>query len=92
MFSGYSKNSTIPSGNLAKASSVGVNTVSGPSPFKASTNPVTFAAAIKVLKLPALDAKSTISYFLCEIENAVAVTKKLAIASVNNFLIFILID
>ena len=57
----FSKLSKVPAGSLAKASSVGANTVNGPGPLSASTNPAAFTAATKVLKLPAATAVSTIS-------------------------------
>ena len=48
-----SNSSNIPSGNAAKASSVGANTVNVPSPERVSTNPAASRAATKVLKPPA---------------------------------------
>ena len=63
LFSGLSNDSTVPFGNLAKASSVGANTVNGPLPFKVSTKPAALTAATRVLKLPAATAVSTISFF-----------------------------
>ena len=45
--------STVPAGNLAKASSVGANTVNGPGPFKVGTRPAAVRAAASVLKDPA---------------------------------------
>ena len=41
--------STVPAGNLAKASSVGAKTVNGPSDFRVSTRLAAFAAANSVL-------------------------------------------
>ena len=46
MFSGFSNDSTVPSGNFANASSVGANTVKGPSPFSTTTRPAAFNAAV----------------------------------------------
>ena len=45
------KASTVLAGNLAKASSVGANTVNGPGPFNVSTKPAAVIAAAKVLKI-----------------------------------------
>ena len=61
-----SNSSNIPSGNAAKASSVGANTVNVPSPERVSTNPAASRAATKVLKPPAtatsaIDCCSTFS-------------------------------
>jgi len=55
------KASTVPSGSLAKASSVGAKTVKGPSPLRASTKPAACKAAAKVVKRPSATAVSTIS-------------------------------
>ena len=46
---------------MAKAASVGANTVNGPLPFRVSTRPAAFTAATSVLKDPAEAAVSTIS-------------------------------
>ena len=51
----------MPSGSLAKASSVGAKTVNGPSPFRALTRSALVRAAARVLKLPAATAVSTMS-------------------------------
>jgi hypothetical protein len=51
----------VPGGNLAKASSVGANTVNGPGLFNVSTNPAAETAATKVLNASLLTAISTIS-------------------------------
>src|SRR5579864_2721144 len=61
LFSGFRSDSSVPGGSLAKASSVGANTVNGPGPFNVSTNPAAFTAATNVVKLPAETAVSTIS-------------------------------
>lgn len=53
--------STVPWGNLAKASSVGAKTVKGPGLFNVSTSPAACTAVTNVLKLPADTAVSTIS-------------------------------
>jgi hypothetical protein len=45
LFSGFNSISTVPAGNLAKAASVGANTVNGPSPFKVSKSPPALTAA-----------------------------------------------
>ncbi len=55
-FSGSSRLSTVPSGNWAKAASVGANTVSAASPVSASTRPAALAAATRVLKVLASTA------------------------------------
>ena len=39
LFSGFKRLSTVPAGSLAKAASVGANTVNGPGPFSVSTRP-----------------------------------------------------
>ena len=51
-------------GSLAKASSVGANTVKGPAPFSAGTRPAAVRAAARVLNDPAETAVSTISAML----------------------------
>ncbi len=53
--------SIVPSGSLSKASSVGANTVKGPSPCKASTSPVSVSALASVLKFPDSTAIVTMS-------------------------------
>ena len=45
-----SRDSTVPSGSLAKASSVGAKTVYGPFFSSASSRPAAFTAATRVLK------------------------------------------
>ena len=52
--------STVPSGSLANASSVGAKTVNGPAPFRVSTSWAALIAVTRVLKEPALTAVSTI--------------------------------
>ena len=59
LFSGFNNVSTVPLGNFAKAASVGANTVNGPSPFRVSTSPAAFNAAVRVLNEPLADATST---------------------------------
>src|SRR5512141_2392695 len=49
-------------GTLAKASSVGANTVKGPGPLNVSTSPAAFTASTRVLKSPAATAVSTIFF------------------------------
>merc|ERR1719229_1589375 len=49
------------SSRAVKAASVGANTVNGPAPFKASTNPAVWSASASTVKLPALTAVSTMS-------------------------------
>merc|ERR1711972_1030852 len=49
------------SSRAVKAASVGANTVNGPAPFKASTNPAVWSASTSTVKLPALIAVSTMS-------------------------------
>jgi predicted permease len=51
-------------GTLAKASSVGANTVKGPGLLNVSTSPAAFTASTRVLKFPAATAVSTI--FFCD--------------------------
>ena len=51
-------------GSLAKAASVGANTVKGPAPFSAGTKPAAVRAAARVLKVPAPTAVSTMSAML----------------------------
>ena len=53
--------STVPSGRLANASSVGAKTVNGPSPCNVSTRPAASSAATNVVNLPSLTASSTMS-------------------------------
>jgi len=65
LFSGFNKDSIVPAGNLAKASSVGANTVNGPSPFNVSTKSAAFTAATNVLNDPAATAVSTMSFSCC---------------------------
>src|SRR6185312_16187402 len=56
-----SSDSTVPGGSLAKAASLGANTVYGPLPFSVLTRPAAFTAVTSVLKDPAATAVSTIS-------------------------------
>ncbi len=51
----------MPSGSLAKASSVGANTVKGPSPLSVSTRSAAPKAAARVVKRPSATAVSTMS-------------------------------
>jgi hypothetical protein len=62
LFSGFNKSAIVPSGNLAKASSVGAKTVKGPSLFNVVTKSAAPRAAAKVLKDPAATAVSTMSF------------------------------
>ncbi len=55
----------MPSGNLANASSVGANTVNGPSPLRVSIRPAASSAAASVENWPAATAVSTMSFFSC---------------------------
>ena len=52
-----SRASRVPSGSLAKASSVGAKTVKGPSEFRVSLRPAASMAAVRVVK-PASPARS----------------------------------
>src|SRR5688572_13195993 len=61
LFSGLSKDSTVPAGSLANASSVGAKTVNGPAPCSVSTSPAAFTAATSVVNVPAEDATPTMS-------------------------------
>ena len=49
-------------GTAAKASSVGANTVNGPSPRSVSSSPAACTADTSVVKLPASTAVSTMSF------------------------------
>jgi hypothetical protein len=60
----FRRASTVPAGSLAKASSVGANTVNGPAPFSVGTSPAAVTAAASVLNEPAATAVSTMS-FMC---------------------------
>src|SRR5208283_2238375 len=51
--------STVPAGNLAKASLVGANTVNGPALSRVSTSPAAFTAATSVVWSCELTAFST---------------------------------
>ncbi len=53
--------STVPGGSLAKAESVGANTVNGPGPFNVSTRLAAVTAVTSVVKSPAPTAVSTMS-------------------------------
>ena len=57
------KHSKLCAKYLVKAELVGANTVKGPSPFKASTNPAAFTAATKVEKSLLEAAIPTIDFF-----------------------------
>jgi len=61
LFSGFTKDSTVPLGNLANASLVGANTVNGPALLRVYTNPAAFTAATKVVWSAEFTALSTIS-------------------------------
>src|SRR5271157_2795576 len=63
LFSGLRRLSTVPSGSLAKASSVGARTVNGPWPLSVSTRSAALTAATRVLNEPAPTAVSTMSFF-----------------------------
>src|SRR5688572_30784834 len=54
-----SRASTVPAGSFANASSVGANTVNGPSPVSVSSRPAALTAATSVLNVPAVDATAT---------------------------------
>ena len=54
-----SREATVPSGNLAKASSVGANTVNGPSPANTESSSAACNAATSVVNLPSSTAIST---------------------------------
>ena len=64
LFSGLISSSTVPAGSLAKAASVGANTVNGPALFIVSTRPAAPSAAARVLKAPAPTAVSMMSAIL----------------------------
>eukprot|EP00900_Chrysochromulina_parva_P018519 jgi/Chrpa1/26669/Chrysochromulina_OHIO_Genome00008204-RA len=64
LFSGLRRSSMVPAGSLAKAASVGANTVKGPTLFMVSTRPAAPSAAARVLKAPAPPAVSTMSAIL----------------------------
>jgi len=49
LFSGFKRLSTVPFGNLAKASFVGAKTVKGPALCKVATKSAAFTAATKVV-------------------------------------------
>ena len=57
----FSKLSTVPAGSLAKASSVGANTVNGPALLRVSIKLAAVSAAARVLKVPAATAVSIMS-------------------------------
>src|SRR5271157_3997334 len=63
LVSGLRRLSTVPSGSLAKASSVGARTVNGPWPLSVSTRSAALTAATRVLNEPAPTAVSTMSFF-----------------------------
>src|SRR5829696_8436472 len=56
-----SRVSIVPAGNAANASSVGANTVNGPSPRSVCSSPAAFTAVTSVVKSPAATAVSTMS-------------------------------
>ena len=60
LFSGLSKEATVPSGSFAKASFTGAKTVKGPFPLRVSINSAAFTAATSVVKFSFPDAISTI--------------------------------
>ncbi len=60
LFSGSRRASTSPSGSASKASSVGANTVNGPSPESVSTRSAAVTAATRVSKSGLPAATSTI--------------------------------
>src|SRR3954452_21587152 len=57
----FSSDSTVPGGSLAKAASLGANTVNGPLPFRVLTRPAAFTAVTSVVNEPAETAVSTVS-------------------------------
>src|ERR1700754_2882987 len=59
LFSGLTKVSTVPAGNLSKAALVGANTVNGPALDKVSTRPAALTAATRVVWSFELTAFST---------------------------------
>ena len=63
MFSGFSNDSKVPIGNLAKASSVGANTVNGPALLSVLTRSAACTALTSVVNEPASTATSTMSFF-----------------------------
>jgi hypothetical protein len=82
LVTGLKQISTVPSGSAANASSVGANTVKGPSLLSVSTRPAASAAASKVLNDPAAAAVSTMSsYFAVGPEVAQADSVNIAIAA-----------
>lgn len=66
LFSGLSKLLRTPGGSLAKAASVGANSVNGPRPFNVPTRPAAWRAAARVLNWPLLIAVWTISALYAE--------------------------
>src|SRR6187399_1302994 len=74
LFSGLSSDSTVPAGSLAKASSVGANTVNGPAPFSVVTRSAAVSAAASVLNEPAATAVSTMSFDCADTGAAPAAT------------------
>src|SRR3954454_3905774 len=61
LFSGFSRFLTVPAGSLAKAWSVGANTVNGPGPSRVAVSPAALIAAVNVLNWPAATAVLTMS-------------------------------
>lgn len=55
-----SRDLTVPAGSLANGSSVGANTVNGPSPFSVSTSPVASSEAASVVNDPVSTAVATV--------------------------------
>jgi hypothetical protein len=62
LFWGLGRLSTVPSGSLPNAPSVGAVAVNGPSPLSVSTRPAPFTAATRVLTFSAPAAVSTMSF------------------------------
>src|SRR5947209_1550044 len=63
LFSGLTKLSTVPAGNLSNASFVGANTVNGPVPDNVSTRPAAFTALTSVVWSLELTAFWTMFFF-----------------------------
>ena len=78
LFSGLRSISTVPSGSLANASSVGARTVNGPSPLRTSTRSAALSAATRVLNDPAATAVSTMSFSAAKAGEARATRAKAA--------------
>merc|ERR1719265_2265755 len=69
LFSGLRSESSVPFGNLAKASFVGANTVNGPVPESVSTRPPAFTAVTSVDKSAVAAASSTM---FCSMEGGIS--------------------